>query len=465
MLPAIASLIDANLENNETLDLTTQEINELGETFYRVGQGLNLIGKGLQVSFRLVVGAIQTMVLKTAQQIEKVMSVASSATEALGLSSESLSNGLQLTRDFISSLESNMADNLGKIEDNADSAAESFKEMLDPKAYQGLSEGDVAAIMEKTAAGTSQVAAAATEAEEKVEDFTDQLIKLQQKATDTAKGLSENLSGAFKEFGDSVKSNFTESAQTLAGIVIGAEAEIERLRKAKKDDDLTRDERKAIKAEIKKQKEILKTREDFEERQAERIDAIRTQLEERGIDASKIGLDNLLNIRSLEEEIEEQRRVAGLNEFEKFEEEQSKKLLLLTDAFISEASLLQTKIDNQKTLEEELTTFLVSEDEKRLTNTEAWATQTIAKYGEVADSLRSLISTEQQLNSIRAASAIAPGAPGLPSIGNAASNSTTNNNSTNITAPVNISGTNVQNLSATEISAILGNELTKFIRN
>jgi len=136
--------------------------------------------------------------------------------------------------------------------------------------------------------------------------------------------------------------------------VIGAEDKIKELKDQLKDTDDS-DTRSDIRDQIKKQEEILKAREDFEERQAERIIAIRTKLEEAGIDATKAGLDSLLNVRTLEEQIEEERRLASLDEFTRFEEQQSRKLILLTDAFITETTLLQEKIATQKSYEADLT--------------------------------------------------------------------------------------------------------------
>jgi len=192
-----------------------------------------------------------------------------------------------------------------------------------------------------------------------------------------------------------------------------------------------------LQAEIKKEEEILASREGFEQRQADRIAEIRAKLEAAGIDATKAGLDDLLNAKSLQEQIDEERRRATLNEFQLFEEDQTKKLQILTDNFIAEVKLTEEKIQKQKDYEADLTAFLINEDASRLDSTDAWAQATIAKYGEVAKSLQNVISLRAQLGEISAASAaVAPTTPASAASESTASQSI--NNSKTVNAPVTI---------------------------
>lgn len=303
---------------------------------------------------------------------------------------------------------------------------------------------------------------AAEKAKQELESFQNRMISFVEESKKVKQSLEEDLANSFKTFGDGLKGNVEETVQTMAQLVIGAEDKIKELReKITNTDDP--EQRDALKKQLKEQEKIVEARAGFEERQAERINAIRTKLEESGIDATKAGLDNLLSVRTLEEEIEEQRRLASLDEFTRFEEQQAKKLILLTDNLITEVTLTREKISKQEAYEQELTDYLLLQEKKRLTNTDQWAQQTIAKYQNVADSLKSLLTLQSQIGNLKPITPIAT--PSIPASVQPTSNgSSVTNNSTNISAPVTINGQKIQNLSAKEISAIMGFELNKFIR-
>jgi len=217
-------------------------------------------------------------------------------------------------------------------------------------------------------------------------------------SANAGKALREELGDGFKKFADDLQGSLNDSNKGLAGIVIGAEEEIARLKREIKNQD-DRERRKELKEELKAQQEILDESVGFEERRAERLLGIREKLAEAGIGSGEI--DNLLQTQSLEEEIAEQRRVASLNEFQRFEEEQTRKLIAITDQFIQERALLEAKIEQQTALEAELTTFLLDQNAVRSTAVDEFANKAIAKYGEIASSLRSAISLQSQLNSLR----------------------------------------------------------------
>lgn len=462
LLPAMASLIGVTLDSSEGLLDSTKKINDLGETFYRVGQGIIVVAKGIENGFRLVVLGIQNMARFWFKTIKGVLVVAEKTADLLKIDQEVISNGIDVVTRAINDLDQKMDKNGDSIENNAETILNSMKEAFDPKNYQGLTDQQLAAL-KAMADGTDEAGDAAKDASDKVKDLQAKLLDLKRTASDTAKDLQDKLSESFSNFGDSLKGNVEETVSGLAQIVIGAQDRIKELKDQLKNTDDS-DQRSQLKDEIKEQEKILSAREDFEQRQADRITAIRTKLEEVGIDTAKAGLDNLLNIRSLEQEIEEERRIASLDEFTRFEEEQSKKLLLLTDNFVTEQTLLQTKIETQKQYEADLTSFLLSEESKRLENTESWAEQTISKYKEVADSLRGLLSTEAQIKSLKLSTSPVATSP-VGDVGAPNQNVTNNTKNTNISAPVTINGQTPQNLSASEISAILGFELNKFIRS
>lgn len=323
----------------------------------------------------------------------------------------------------------------------------------------------------------------AAKAAKAVEDFQGKLLSLIDSSKSVSKELNENLAAGFKKFSEEVKGNFQDTVSSLATITVKAQDTLKDLKKQladannefatsmSKETDYSRRQtistefdtnKKDLERQIKEQESILESREGFEARQAERIKAIRQKLTDAGIDADKAGINSLTTARTLEEQIAEERRIASLDEFKKFEEEQSKKLAILTDAFITETKLTKTKIETQKSYEAELTSYLQSEDSKRLKNTDTWANATIAKYKEVADSLKSVVSTQSQLKGLAPSITSPVSIPTNPQSTPAVSGGTTTNN--NVSAPVTINGTQIQNMSPKELSAILGFELNKFIR-
>ena len=60
------------------------------------------------------------------------------------------------------------------------------------------------------------------------------------------------------------------------------------------------------------------------------------------------------------------------------------------------------KVNAQKGLEADLTNFLASENSKRLTSIEIFAQASVAKYGEIASSLRDVISLQNQVSALTA---------------------------------------------------------------
>jgi len=378
------------------------------------------------------------------------------------------------TKDEFASFASSVKSEWGAVNDTLVSAGDDIIEAYNPAAYDdalqrfqqsAAAAGDASKGLGEDLNGPGGVSDGAKKAAEAVEQLQGKVVSLIDASKNAARVLQDDLNAAFKQFSTDIASNVQETVEGAAQIFVDAEQRIKDLKAQLREAD-DGDARKEIRTEIKAQEEILDAREDFEERQSERIAAIRTKLAEVGIDATQAGLDKVLELRSLESEIEEQRRLASLDEFTRFEQTQAKQLAVLTDSFITEVSLIKTKIETQKNYEADLTAFLASEDSKRLDQTDAWAAATISKYAEVADSLRSLMSTQARIgeltvpsltgntsNAARAASfATQPGA----------SSSTTNN--TNITAPVNVGGERIQNLNPKELSAILGFELGKFIR-
>ena len=93
--------------------------------------------------------------------------------------------------------------------------------------------------------------------------------------------------------------------------------------------------------------------------------------------------------------------LGGLNEFERFEEQQVAKREALVAGFIDEVNLLNGRIEKQKMLETDVTSFLIEQNDLREESVVKFAETAIAEYGEIASTLREAISLEKQLENLR----------------------------------------------------------------
>lgn len=375
-----------------------------------------------------------------------------------------------------------------------DDIGNSFSEAFDPKNFKpvtaaALTAYDATKKVEEGFGGMSDSAKKEAEkAAKAIEDFQNKLLNLIEQSRKTRDSLEGDLTEGFKKFADSIKESFGDTVTNLAEIVVGAEQKIKELNEeiTKERTDLSKklsdidgkdaakrrqeaqDESNARIADLQRQideeNKILASRQGFEQRQSDRIAAIRKKLEDAGIDATKAGLDDLLNQKTLQDQIDEERRRASLDEFQKFEEDQTRKMEILVNNFIAETTLLQQKIDKQKEYEADLTTYLVSEDSKRLESTDAWAKATIDKYGQVAQSLQSLISLKARLGDVSAATAAAQAAPTSPGVVTPGTSPAQNiNNSKTINAPVTINAPGASSpLDYRAISQEMGFEINRY---
>lgn len=461
LMPALKLLGEEFLGLTGEMTSGTERINILGREFFRIANILLVVGrsfKQLMSVAKIAFNGVQNTFLGGGVLI---LEGAKKVGQALGKNTDTIDGALvELTNSFDKNI-NQIGDAFDDIESNTESFNKAMSQALNPTDYQNITDATIEAF-DAMKGSTTALGGASEDAGEKIEVFQQRMVGLIDSAKKAKVALEQDLANTFTKFGDSIKGNFEETIGSLAQLVVGAEDKIKELRERLSTTEDT-DAQSQIKKEIKEQQEILKAREDFEERQASRIQAIKTKLEESGIDATKAGLDNLLTVRTLEEEIEEQRRIASLDEFTRFEEAQAKKLILLTDNLITEVSLTREKITKQEEYEAELTSYLLQQENARLSNTDQWAADTISKYKDVANELKSLLSLQSQIGNLRPITPIAT--PSIPSsVQSSAAGSSTTNNSTSINAPVTISGQQIQNLSATELSAILGFELKKFIR-
>lgn len=341
------------------------------------------------------------------------------------------------------------------------------------------------------------------EMEKSAKEFESYIDGFEKAITSSAKArdqIAENMVSATNSYADSLAKTLSETESTLAGIALSAEQNIEKLKKDLSETDRSDGKRMSeLREQIREQEAVLESRVGFEERQAERIASIRENLERAGIDIVQTGLDGVLQVRSIEEQIEEQRRLAGLNSFELFEEQQAKMLETLTNDFIVEVGMLNEKYALQVQLESDLTEHIRSEKEKRkeveanLTNfiknedakkadyeknftaivaeenkkrsqlTQDWAVETVARYGQVADSVRNMLSAATQNSGLGNIGSISPFKPSA--LASASQSAVNQNNTTTINSPVTINGAGFRGgMTADELSAIMGFNLNKYVK-
>ena len=289
---------------------------------------------------------------------------------------------------------------------------------------------------------------AAEEARKTLEGFQGQLVNIVESSRELSKELKEDLSESLRKFGEDITGNVGESQKGLASIVISAEEKKKSiLEQLAKEEDA--DRRASLQKELDEQEATLNARIGFEERQAQTIKDIKEKLAEAGIE---VELDGLSDVMTLDEQVAEQRRVMDLDEFSRFEEQQTAKLLRLAEDLIKEHDIIVNKIETQKAYEQELTDFLIETNQVRTDSVDEWANSTIATYGRVASELQSLLSLQSRLGSVTAPQFDAGSVVGATSGG-----SVDNSKTVNATNTFNVTTNDQADLSA--LSRELGFEL------
>lgn len=459
-----------------------------------INQGFEIFSNILDVVIFLVsklsdfVGIAYDSLQSTVALIEggftKAIQLVSYGLEKVGLSSKS-------TTAQIGAMGDSMLDTSKKASDSASNGVSTFFGMT-TKATQSTEAltstlNDTGSALLKVKDKTQNTTGAIQDAKKALEDFQQKMIDVIQKAQDVRKALEKDLGDAFKKFSEDIKSNAKDTVEGLGKMVVDAEAKIKELNQkivdegkdlAKKISDIqsgggdnnkqlqdARDQSaervKVLQDEIKQNQSILDSRVGFETRQAEVIKGIRKQLADANIDGSKIGLDALLNTKTLEQQIEEDRKNATLNSFQLFEQQQNQKLVALTTALIAEVNLLKTKIETEKKFEADLTAYLQSEQSKRLKGTETWAKGMIKQYKDVADSLQTFLSLQSRVTGLSQDVGLPNNASSSAStIPQTVSNSATTTNKT-VNAPVTINATTTSNIDFTAVARDFGFLLSK----
>ena len=468
LLPALVSLLGATEDSGVAFLQTRQEVNELGRTFYRIGQGV--------IAFGQLVKTVSNFVVLSFNRLAAIFFKAHRALDSFGLALNEFIGNERMAQSFRDSIQSidELSDALGgKLIEDAEQATEASQKFLDairevgnPQNYEGLSDNQFRGLVNQNITEPiEQSGESAEDAQKRIEGFQEQLLSTVDSAREAQQALGRDLSNAFTSFGNSITDNVRDTTEGLAQIVVNAqdtiadleerrrnseeeaEQRIADLRERRRNSENSRTrrqlrerisrqeqadtkERQRIDDEIKAQQAIVSGYTEFQEREAERVEALRTRLEEAGIDASRAGLDNLLEVRDLEAEVQEQRRLADLNEFQRFEEQQIAKREALVTAFIEEVNLINEKTETQRQLEQETTDFLLEQNNLREESVAQFADSAIAKYGEMAQSLRQAVTLQERLNTLRTGRNV--------TASDTSSGSVTNDNSRQVNATINV---------------------------
>jgi len=421
-------------------------INDAFEVFTTIIIGLGFaVEKVIQV-FGILFNSLKSTVAQIEGFTTKAGALVSLGLEKVGLSSKSTTASINAMGDSMletgkksSDAANNGVKQLFGMSTELDTSVKSVNKTLDDTGK------NLAGIGKNSKASVQDIA----EAKKALEDFQNKMIGVIDKAKEVKKALEKELGEAFKNFSDGIKANAKDTVDTLAKMVVDSTSKIAELR-TKLSAETDAERRTEIEKEIAGQQKILDARVGFEDRQKKVLDGLRKQLADANIDGSKIGLDNLLNTQTLEQQIAEEKRLSTLNEFQLFEEEQNKKLQSLTTALITEVNLLKSKIDTETKFEADLTAYLQSEQSKRLKGTEAWAKGMIKQYKDVADSLQTFLTLQSRVSGLNSAVTLPTSGAATSSVPQTVSNSATTTNKT-INAPITI---NASTTSQTDWSAL-----------
>lgn len=382
LLPTISSV----LNEFELMDVSTEasqkKFNTLSKSIFQVtnfligmGKAVVLVIQGITGVTDVVGGAVKDSISGTVSTVKKL---------ATGKFKEAWEQMTKTGEEGGEKIVSKTEAWAEVLKEQFDSIGESAVKAIDAEGFEPVaksSDETFSQIAGDVQSAADAIGDAGEDAKETLEDMQEKMIAL----AETSREASESLK---KDFTDAIK----ETNKGLAEIVIGAENTIKDLKKQIRDEEDS-DRRKALKDELKEQEEILEAKEGFEKRQADRILAIREKLANAGVESDE--LDNLLDVQTLEEQIAEERRLASLDEFTRFEEQQTAKIERIVDDIVT-----------RRELENELTTFLQSQDATRLESVKTFANGAISKYQEMAASLRNAISLQQRLNALRSSNGL-----------------------------------------------------------
>jgi hypothetical protein len=230
-------------------------------------------------------------------------------------------------------------------------------------------------------------------AKDETKNYASELENLAIKSKEASNSIGEDLTKAYEKSGNALRDNVKETSDKLAQIVVDAEKKKAELTATiAKGGDTTEAQKQLTEVQ-----RTLDARVGYEQRAQERINAIKQKAIDAGLDPAKLGLDALTAEADIEAKITEQKRLASLDEFTRFEETQAKKLEKIATDSIAELTILKNKYDTQKQYEQELTDFVLSKNKMKEASVVQFANTAISKYGEVASALRNVISLQAQV--------------------------------------------------------------------
>jgi len=426
LMPTIQLLTKELLNVTGGFESGEPRINKWGKTIYQTTNFIIAMGKAFVLVVKAIVGFVDTLVQggkvvfnfakNTIQSVTAIKDNFATLGKGLlkvfkgdfkGALEEFKSNISEKFKDTGDSLD-NFRNKTGAwseiLSESFDSVGQSALEAFDATNFKPITAEALTAWKEGQEAVDS-FGQASEDTAESSEKLQEKLLGVRETLLKTANDLEGKVTDAFKKFNEAFGESLDDTNNKLTDTVLNAQDKIkdlkEELSNIDSSDSNAGDQRSRINAQIDEQEKILESRKGFEERQAQFITGLREKLTQAGIDAEQEGLSSLLEIKSLEDQIKDERALRDLDDFAREEELQRRRLTLLVENLIAEVTALRDKIEQQKELEADLTSFLISQNALRKKDVETFANAAIAKYGEMANALRNAVSLQQQLNALR----------------------------------------------------------------
>lgn len=430
LLPTFESLLGSVTDSVKGIDTGSQSFSTFSKVIYQVTNFVVGMGKALYLVVQVLTGVVDTTIQggKVIFNIFRDMSKGvtdfgkniGTVGKALGQvlsgdfkeAKETIAGGFKdafanTTKSF-DDFKFNTKGWADTISEQFDSIGDSALKAVDLSGFKPIDEATIKSYRstkeeaEKLGSSLKASADSANSAKDKMDGLAGKIGDVRDKAVDASNAIGKQLTESLKKFGTEIADNYQETNDKLATIVAEAEQKKKDLQSqiASGGTDTT-DLNKQL-AEVQK---VLDARVGYEQRAQERIDAIKKQASDAGLDPNALGLDTLLaGQKTFEQQIAEQRKLASADEFTRFELEQANKLQLLATNSIAELVILKTKYDKQKEYEADVTAFFNTSARSRQQAVDAFANSAIAKYGEMANALRQVISLQAQIGNAGGAS-------------------------------------------------------------
>jgi len=285
------------------------------------------------------------------------------------------------------------------------------------KVYQEVTEqNDKLAEAKDSLLKKQQKQTQATEEEKKaMETLRDKVFDLRQKVDDLSNSIGEKLVEASKKFVDTVKDIVTENTKTFSDIVIGAEKDIEDLRKrladeqAKSGDQRSQSAIDSLQKEIDGKQKILTSYANFQSELNKKIEESQQKAQEAqtalltetdpskkaNLEATVQGLNAQVEafkgFADLTKSVDEARKLAGEDEFKQAQINAFAKIELATKTFIEETTKLKEKQAVAEEVEKSITDFYKTQTALKQKTLDTFATSSIATLRRIGSEAQSAI--------------------------------------------------------------------------